>query len=224
MRGKILLLEDDITLQEIIAECLIEEDYSVQCFDNGLEAVNAAYEQEFDLLLLDVMVAGENGFEALREIRKSGKDTPAIFITALNSLKDVEIGFKSGCDDYLRKPFELSELLLRIEVLLKRVQKHCIFDFGNGYSFDSATTMLYFQNKPHKIATKESELLKILLKHQGQFVPLEQIYTHLWGYDAIPSDAALRVYVKNLRQIVGKERILTRRGGGYCLQEIHNGH
>ena len=216
MRGKILLLEDDMALQEIIAECLVEEGYNVECFDNGLEAVNAAYEQEFDLLLLDVMVAGESGFEALREIRESGKDTPAIFITALNSLKDVEIGFKSGCDDYLRKPFELSELLLRIEVLLKRTQKHYVVDFGNGYCFDSATEILYFNNQIQNLPAKERELLKILLKHQGQFVPLEQLYTSLWGYDEIPSEQALRVYVKNLRHIVGKERILTRRGEGYC--------
>ena len=91
MKAKVLLLEDDVALQEIIAECLEEEGYFVVCCDSGLEAAEKAYEEDFDLLLLDVMVDGQSGFNALKEIRESGKDTPAIFITALNSLKDLEI-------------------------------------------------------------------------------------------------------------------------------------
>ncbi|EEO25504.1 response regulator transcription factor [Helicobacter winghamensis] len=218
MKAKVLLLEDDVALQEIIAECLEEEGYFVVCCDNGLEAANKAYEMDFDILLLDVMVAGQNGFKALREIRESGKDTPAIFITALNSLKDLEVGFKSGCDDYLRKPFELSELLLRIEAQLKRKGKNTLFDFGNGYCFDSKTEILYFENKIQKMPSKERELLKLLLKHNGEFVSLEQIYSVLWGYDEEPSELSLRVYIKNLRHIVGKDNILTRRGEGYCYK------
>ncbi|WP_299549742.1 response regulator transcription factor [uncultured Helicobacter sp.] len=218
MKAKVLLLEDDVALQEIIAECLEEEGYFVVCCDNGLEAAEKAYEEDFDLLLLDVMVDGQSGFNALKEIRESGKDTPAIFITALNSLKDLEIGFKSGCDDYLRKPFELSELLLRIEAQLKRKSKSALVDFGNGYCFDSRTEMLYLKDKVQKISAKERELLKVLLKHEGEFVRLEQIYSMLWGYDEEPSELSLRVYIKNLRQIVGKDNILTRRGEGYCYK------
>lgn len=104
MKAKVLLLEDDMVLQEIIAECLEEEGYAVVCCSDGTEAMDKVYEEHFDILLLDVMVSGQNGFESLRSIRKSGKEIPAIFITALNSLKELEVGFKSGCDDYLRKP------------------------------------------------------------------------------------------------------------------------
>lgn len=218
MKAKILLLEDDMALQEIIAECLEEEGYAVVCCNNGTEATNKAYEENFDILLLDVMVEGQNGFESLRSLRKSGKETPAIFITALNSLKDLEIGFKSGCDDYLKKPFELSELLLRIEAQLKRSKKLEIFEFENGYSFDCAEEILYHQGTIAKIPTKERELLKVLLQNEGHFISLEQIYSLLWKYDEEPSELSLRVYIKNLRQIVGKEHIITRRGEGYCYK------
>ncbi len=218
-RAKILLLEDDMMLQEIIAEYLEEEGYEVLCFENGLEAAERAYEEDFDILLLDVMVEGQSGFEALREVRQSGKDTPAIFISARNTLKDLEVGFKSGCDDYLRKPFELSELLLRIEAQLKHRHKQQIFDFENGYSFDSSSGILSFKGKVQQLPSKERELLNILLESQGKFVPLESIYAHLWG-DENPSEGALRVYIKHLRQIVGKDRILTRRAEGYCIQNI----
>ncbi|WP_297812723.1 response regulator transcription factor [uncultured Helicobacter sp.] len=218
MKAKILLLEDDVALQEIITECLEEEGYAVVCCSNGIEATNQAYEEHFDVLLLDVMVEGQNGFESLRSIRKSGKETPAIFITALNSLRDLEIGFRSGCDDYLRKPFELSELLLRIEAQLKRSKKLEVFEFENGYCFDCAEEILYYQGAIAKIPTKERELLKILLQNEGHFVNLEQIYSSLWCYNEEPSELSLRVYIKNLRQIIGKDNIITRRGEGYCYK------
>lgn len=221
MKARILLLEDDVALQEIIAECLEEEGYAVVCVSDGVEATNLAYEEKFDILLLDVMVTGQNGFESLRAIRKSGKETPAIFITALNSLESLEVGFKSGCDDYLRKPFELSELLLRIEAQLKRSKKLEVFVLENGYCFDCAEEILYQEGTIVKIAPKERELLKILLQNEGHFVPLEQIYSTLWDYDEEPSEMSLRVYIKNLRQIIGKDNILTRRGEGYCYQPAH---
>ncbi|WP_416860710.1 response regulator transcription factor [Helicobacter ganmani] len=218
MKAKVLLLEDDMVLQEIIAECLEEEGYAVVCCSDGTEAMDKVYEEHFDILLLDVMVSGQNGFEALRSIRQSGKEIPAIFITALNSLKELEVGFKSGCDDYLRKPFELSELLLRVEVQLKHCKKLDIFEFGNGYCFDCAEEILYYQGNIVNLPTKERELLKILLQNEGHFVGLEQIYSALWNYDKEPSELSLRVYIKNLRRIIGKDNILTRRGEGYCYQ------
>ena len=219
MSAKILLLEDDMALQEIIAECLSEEGYEVVCCNDGIEASNKAYEENFDCLLLDVMVPNINGFETLKNIRKSGKQTPAIFITALNSIKDLEVGFKSGCDDYLRKPFELSELLLRLEALLKRSNRINLYDFENGYSFDCKEGILYFEGKPYRLSNKERELLKILLVNENHFVPLEEIYNTLWDYGEEPSELSLRVYIKNLRQIVGKDNILTRRGEGYCYRK-----
>lgn len=218
MKARILLLEDDMVLQEIIAECLEEEGYEVVCCSDGVEATHKAYEENFDILLFDVMVTGQSGFESLHTLRESGKETPAIFITALDSLKDLEVGFKSGCDDYLRKPFELSELLLRVEVQLKRAKKLEVFELGNGYCFDCAEGILYHQGEIVGIPAKQRELLKMLLQNKGHFLSLERIYSNLWGYDETPSELSLRVYIKNLRQILGKENILTRRGEGYCYK------
>ncbi|PZT47936.1 two-component system response regulator [Helicobacter valdiviensis] len=214
--SRILLLEDDRLLQEILVECLIEEGYEVVACECANEALSKSYEEHFDVLLLDVMVQNGNGFEVLKEIRERGEQTPAIFITALNQIKDLEIGFKSGCDDYLKKPFELKELLLRLGAILKRQYKEERVDFGNGYEFDCHEGTLYYLKKPHKFSSKERELLKLLLQNQNSFVSLEKIYQNLWGFDEEPSELSLRVYIKNLRKIVGKDHILTRRGEGYC--------
>jgi DNA-binding response OmpR family regulator len=120
MKSKILLLEDDYTLSETISEYLEDEGFEVVCVYDGEEALSTIYEQNFDLLLLDVNVPSKNGFEVLREVRLQNDKVPAIFITSLNSVDSLEDGFSSGCDDYIRKPFVLKELLIRIQTLLKR--------------------------------------------------------------------------------------------------------
>ena len=119
-KNKILLLEDDINLSETIEEFLYDEGYEVVCVYDGISAEEKIYEQKFDLLLLDVNVPGINGFELLKKIREEGNETPAIFITSLNSTDDLSSGYESGCDDYIRKPFALKELLLRVQTILKR--------------------------------------------------------------------------------------------------------
>ena len=111
---KILLLEDDLILNEIIEEHLLSQNYEVSAVYTGLEAQDLLYSQKFDLLLLDVNVPILNGFELLKELRQKEIYTPAIFLTSLNQVSDIEEGFKSGCDDYIKKPFELKELDIRI--------------------------------------------------------------------------------------------------------------
>ncbi|MCH5323302.1 MAG: response regulator transcription factor [Helicobacter sp.] len=216
MGNKILLVEDDAALQEIIAECLEEEGYEVVCCNNAREASEKAYEESFDLFLFDVMIPYGNGFELLKEIRTNQNQTPCIFITALNQIKDLEKGFESGCEDYLKKPFELAELLVRIKAVLERRYPSALVDFGNGYCFDSKKEILYFEGKIHKIPNKLRELLRILLQNEGNFVANEVIFSKLWKYEEEPSELALRVYIKDLRHIVGKDNIKTRRGEGYC--------
>ncbi|EOI5010721.1 two-component system response regulator DccR, partial [Campylobacter jejuni] len=110
MAAKILLLEDDLSLSEIIEEFLNDEGYEVFLCDNAQEALDMAYERYFDLWILDVKVPLGDGFSLLKELRKSGKQTPAIFMTSLNTTNDLKQGFDAGCDDYIKKPFELAEL------------------------------------------------------------------------------------------------------------------
>ena len=119
MKSKILLLEDDYNLSETVCEYFEEEGFDVVCVHDGDDALSKIYEQNFDLLLLDVNVPKKSGFEVLKEVRAIGKTTPAIFITSLNSMSSLEEGFLSGCNDYIRKPFDMIELKFRIEALIK---------------------------------------------------------------------------------------------------------
>ncbi|HHB93977.1 MAG TPA: response regulator transcription factor, partial [Campylobacterales bacterium] len=117
-KAKILLLEDDSNLNDTITEFLEDEGYVVDNAYNGYEAQDKLYESKYDLLLLDVNTPGVDGFSVLKEARENGVVSPSIFITSLDGVDDLERGFKSGCDDYIRKPFILKELLIRIETLL----------------------------------------------------------------------------------------------------------
>jgi len=215
VKAKILLLEDDPALSETIKEYLEEEGFEVEVVHDGQEALDRIYENRYDLLLLDVMVPGIDGFELLRRVREHS-DAPAIYITSLDSVEHLEKGFQSGCDDYIRKPFALKELLLRIETLLKREYgKKERIDIDKKSYFDLATSTLYVDGQPVNLNQKEIALLKLFLKNSNEPISHEKIYDALWGYDETPSDMALRTYIKNLRKILGKERIESIKRYGY---------
>ena len=219
MAAKILLLEDDLNLSEIVEEYLADEGYEVELVSDAQEALNAAYEKHFDLWILDVKVPLGDGFSLLKELRKSGKSTPAIFLTSLNTADDLKEGFKSGCDDYIKKPFELAELSLRIESILKRAFAHKNEDYedlGNGFKFALNSQILYQNDKAITLPSKETKLLLLLLQHKNKFITSEQIFDALWEYGEEPSELSLRAYVKNLRKILGKDCIVNQRGRGYC--------
>lgn len=218
MAAKILLLEDDLSLSEIIEEFLKDEGYEVSLADNAEDALSLAYEKNFDLWILDVKIPLGDGFSLLKELRASGKQTPAIFMTSLNTSQDLKEGFDSGCDDYIRKPFELAELAVRVRALLKRAFSHKNEDFedlGGAYKFSFTSHILYENGKALNLPSKEIKLLTLLLKNKNNFISVEQIFEELWDYDEEPSSLSLRVYVKNLRKLLGKEKILNQRGRGY---------
>ena len=211
-----LLLEDDINLSDTIAEYLEDEGFEVHRAYTSDEAIDLVYEMDFDILLLDVMVPGMDGFKLLQKIRQKS-DTPAIFITSLDSVESVEKGYESGCDDYIRKPFALKELKLRIQTLLKRTfeAKESRVQIDTNTYFDLATNTLYKNNKPVTLNQKEIRLLRLFLKHRGEPLSHEKIYETLWDYEETPSDMALRTYIKNLRKILGKEKIESIKRYGY---------
>ncbi|MCW1360021.1 response regulator transcription factor [Campylobacter sp. US33a] len=219
MATKILLLEDDMSLSEIIDEYLSDMGYEIKVVDNAADALDLAYEQKFDLWILDVKVPLGDGFSLLKELRSAGKDTPAIFMTSLNTVQDLQKGFGVGCDDYIRKPFELVELCVRIESLLKRSFSHKNDDYedlGNGYKFALRSQILYHNSEALSLPSKEIKLLSLLLQNKNNFLSLERIFEELWDYNEEPSEMSLRVYVKNLRKILGKDKIINQRGRGYC--------
>ncbi len=218
MKGKIFLLEDDMTLQETVGEYFEDLGYEVDSAENGEEAMDMLYEKQYDIMLLDVKVPQISGFDLLKEIRNRGVTTPAIFITSLNSIEDLSRGYESGCDDYIRKPFALKELQMRVETILKREFFH---RRGEEIKIDEkrvyhiGENLLYIDGEPQNLNNKESRLLKLFLQHQNQVLSHEKIYDTLWEYDEHYSEASLRTYIKNLRKLLGKERIVSIKKQGY---------
>ncbi len=221
LKNRVFLLEDDTNLGETITEFLEEHGFEVDISYTGEEAEERLYEKRYDLLLLDVNVPGINGFELLKSIRRKGIETPAIFITSLDTLESLEEGYGSGADDYIRKPFALKELLLRMESLLKRKFSHKQnpkIQISDGVMFDSVGNVLYVNSVPVSLQPKELNLLKLFLSHPTEVIGHETIYEHLWSYDETPSESSLRTYIKNLRKIIGKDKIVSIKRYGYRYQ------
>jgi len=218
MRAKILLLEDDLTFSETVVEFLEGHDFEVITAYDGEKASELIYEQQFDLFLLDVNVPFLNGFELLKQKRDDGVKTPAIYITSLNSIDSLEDGYKSGCDDYIRKPFVLKELLFRVENILKRGFFHetgSRVKIDEHIEYDTESNLLFVDSKQTKLHTKVSYLLKLFLQNQEEVISHERIYDTLWSYEETPSEIALRTYIKDLRKIIGKEKIVSIKKLGY---------
>ena len=218
MKKKLLLLEDDIALNETVVDYFESLDYSVVPVYTGNSAIDAIYENNFDLLLLDVNVPDINGFEILKSVRKQDVTTPAIFITSLNSMTDVEDGYDSGCDDYIRKPFALKELKLRVETILKREffhQKDSKVQIDKNIYYDANNDLLSVDGVEIQLNNKDAKLLKLFLQNKNTLVTHENIYSTLWEYDEDISESALRTYIKNLRKHLGKEKIVSIKKLGY---------
>jgi len=217
MTATILLLEDDIQLNETVKQFLELKGYIVYEAYDGLKAEEIAYEKNIDLMLLDVKVPHVSGFEFLKNIRLEGKETPAIFITSLNSVEDVEKGFTLGCDDYIRKPFALKELLVRVESLLKRSfgTHETQIDLGDGLLFDIKELTLTHHDERIGLKTKELKLLSLFLQHPNELLEYEKINETLWEYDKEPSSGSLRTYIKRIRAVIGKEKVETIKNIGY---------
>lgn len=217
MTANILLLEDDQQLSDTVKQFLNYQGYDVFCAYDGLQAQELAYEKHIDLMLLDVKVPQQNGFDLLQALRNNGVQTPAVFITSLNSVEDVTRGFDIGCDDYIRKPFALKELLVRIEALLKRrygthEKKIALSD---GFLFDIKENLLTKDNQRVSLKTKEAKLLSLFLKYPNELLNYNKIFERLWEYDEEPSVGSLRAYVKTVRSFLGKDNIETIKNVGY---------
>ena len=217
-KAKILLLEDDANLNETVTEFLEDADYDVISTYDGYEAQDKIYESKFDLLLLDVNTPGIDGFSLLKEARENDVVAPSIFITSLNGVDDLERGFQSGCDDYIRKPFVLKELSIRIETLLRRGffhESNEMISLGESIEYNTKSNELLVNGVAETLGNKESALFKLFMKQPNEVLSHERIYKELWDYDEDPSDTALRTYIKNIRKIIGKDRIVSIKKQGY---------
>lgn len=218
---KILLLEDDIGLADIISEYLVDNGFDLGLAYDGEEALDKAYESSYDLYIFDVNVPAIKGFDLLKMLRDKGDSTPTIFVTSLNDIEDVSKGFESGADDYLKKPFELAELLLRIKNIQKRSftqQRSSVVQIDKNITFDIEKELLHTAKGSVSLPQKELKLLKHFLKHPNEVVTFESLYEVLWDYDETPSSESLRAHIKNLRKHLTKDMIQNLRGLGYRFE------
>lgn len=216
---KILILEDERILAVSMREFLEDSGYEVECFAHSDEAYDAIYDKVYDLLLLDVKVPGEkNGFEMLKELRQDGNKTPAIFITSLTSIDDLSRGYECGACDYIRKPFDLAELKLRVEQVMKLqcfASSDESIDLPSGYKYDVKKMKLTLNDESILLAKTETKILELLIKQRGSVVSFEMFWEEVWGEWIDPAN--IRVQVGNLRKKLEKDFIKNVRGIGYSI-------
>ena len=218
---KILLLEDDIALADIISEYLTDNNFELFIVYDGEEALTSAYETRYDLYIFDVNVPAIKGFDLLKMLRDNGDTTPTIFVTSLNDIDDISKGFESGADDYLKKPFELAELLLRIKNIQKRSftqQRSSIIQINANTSFNLDTELLHTGKKDISLPQKELKLLKHFLQHPNEVITFDSLYKVMWDYDETVSSESLRAHIKNLRKHLTQDMIQNLRGVGYRFE------
>ena len=213
---KILLLEDDLLFGETIVDLLEDEGYTLEHFANGQDALDATFREKFDLYLLDINVPLINGLSLLKELREAEDTTPTIFLTSRKDKESLEEGFLNGGDDYITKPFDMDEMLLRIKAVLRRSKKdeaNCIDDF----CYDEVHKTIRYKGKVLELSQKEYGLLLLFIKHINETLPKELIIDELWSSAEGGSDGVVRVYVNRLKQLLPELNIENVRGIGYRL-------
>lgn len=216
MSVKILLLEDDLLLGESLQDFLEEEGFAVMLCRNGQEALDLTYKEQFDLYLLDINVPLIDGLSLLRDLRGADDITPAIYLTSHQDKETLAQGFEIGADDYLKKPFDMDELLLRISALLRRFKGGSLHRFGD-LSLDETHKTVMRNDKKLNLTVKEYQLLSLLIRHAQKVVTKEMIMTELWSASENISEGAVRVYVNRLKSELGADKIENIRGVGYRL-------
>lgn len=204
---KLLLVEDDPNLGFVIKDNLEEEGFEVRWIKNGKDAFQVFFENEFDLCILDVMLPGKDGFSLAKEIRQVDLDVPIIFLTAKSMQNDKAEGFGLGGDDYVTKPFDIKELVLRIEAVQRRAKKSSgdrknqkdIFQIGS-LRFDYRNLVLNGENYTQKLTRKEAELLRLLAIHKNQTLERELALKLIWGEDDYFLGRSMDVFITKLRK------------------------
>lgn len=215
MEINILLLEDDKLYSETLQDFLEEEGYSVESVYDPYSAYDKAYNNSYDLYLFDINLPFEDGVKALENLRSANDETPTIFITSRDDKESLLRGFSVGADDYIRKPIDLDELLLRIKAVLHRVEKENISTLGE-YRLDREKKDLYKGAEAEHLGLKPFLLLEFFLLNDTKALSLDEIYSVLWKGDE-PSNGALRVYITKLKKYF-PTAIETIRGYGYRFE------
>jgi two-component system copper resistance phosphate regulon response regulator CusR len=223
---RILLVEDEPRMANVIAKGLREHSYAVDVAADGDAGLYQTSINDYDLIVLDVLLPHRDGFEVCRELRKRGNATPILMLTARAAIDDRITGFDAGADDYLTKPFSFLELLARIRALLRR-DTHLrpdVFQIED-LTVDSASHRVSRASRSIELTAKEYALLEYLASRQGQLVSRSDIATHVWDDSFDPFSNTIEVYINRLRKKIddghSTKLLHTRRGEGYILERRH---
>lgn len=220
MATHILLIEDDINLNTVLADYLRSKGYGVETALDGQEGWELMSKKHFDIILTDIMMPNMNGWQLLKSLRDANNLTPVIVTSAKNDREDIIKGYHLGCDDYVTKPYSMDILICKIEAIVRRYYagdktKDMEFDL-DGIHFDAVRQTLGNQH----LSTRENELLLMLCQNMGKMVERNRILMTLWGSDTYFNSRSLSVYINHLRNFVGKDsrvKILSVHGKGYKL-------
>jgi len=224
---RILVIEDEKNLNDIIVKKLVLEKYCVDSCFNGNDALDYIFSVEYDVIVSDIMLPGIDGFEILRRIRKKEIKTPVLLLTARDGIEDRVKGLDYGADDYLVKPFAFDELMARIRVLLRRNPSSSNSNASNIFSIANLTVNCnshdVFRDKmPIKLSTREFTILEYMIRNKERVLSREQIEQHIWNYDYEGGTNVIDVYIRYLRRKIDKDfepkLIHTIRGVGYVLK------
>lgn len=222
-RYKLLLVEDEPTLGGVLTEVLVKNGYEVYWESDGAAALDAYHRCQPHVAVIDIMLPGLDGYSIVREIRKHNPGIPLIFLTAKTGIEDVVKGFRTGANDYLKKPFMIEELMIRLEALLQRpaagMTEETVFTLGR-FEFDSVRQELRHGTEKIQLSGRESDLLRLFARNSNRLISKQFILTEVWGHDDYFNSRNLDVYVSRLRKYLSTEptlSIINIRGAGYKL-------
>jgi two-component system, OmpR family, alkaline phosphatase synthesis response regulator PhoP len=209
MNKRILLVEDEEALRMTLSDRLENEGYGVECAVNGEEGYQIAMRGTFDLIVLDVMLPRKNGFDVCRDLRKAGIVIPILMLTARGQVVDRVLGLKIGADDYLTKPFEMMELMARVEALLRRAPisqngQNNVYEFG-PLRIDLRGTSVSRNGRIVPLSAREFQLLRYFVEHRGATLSRDVLLKEVWGYNADAFTRTVDVHVASLRQKLEKD-------------------
>lgn len=222
MSKRILLIEDEPGLVLTLSDRLSKEGFAVEAARDGESGLQRATTESFELIILDIMLPRKNGFDVCRDLRQQGIQTPVIMLTARGQVVDKVVGLKLGADDYLTKPFEMIELLARIEALLRRAPVAAsaeVYQFGPvRVDFRKAEVMR--DGQPVELSAREFQLLRYFIEHRESAITRDELLNEVWGYHAMPTTRTVDVHIAWLRQKLEPnprhpQFILTVHGLGY---------
>ena len=223
MSKSILVVEDDANIQELIVEFLRAEDYNVDYASDGLEGIKLFKKNDYDLIILDIMMPNLDGYSACKMIRKTSS-VPIIFLTALNQENDEVKGFELECDDYITKPFSFNLLIKRVEAVLRRsnttAESNDYLSFGK-LRLDLNTYTVNVDGNIVELTLKEFNILKNLIEKYPQVITRESLLDSIWGYDYYGDTRIVDAHIKNIRKKIELPYIKTVKGIGYTLEKIY---